>query len=85
MYIAFIYDHEYVKSDQDFYGDAIISFYPAEYKEKVKNNVCLKLLKKVFLFYILLASRFVKHVWINDLIFQIKKYLFNSISIYLVK
>lgn len=38
MYIAFIYDHEYVKSDQDFYGDAIISFYPAEYKEKVKTT-----------------------------------------------
>ena len=35
MYISFIYDHEYVKSDRDFYGDAIISFYPAEFKEKV--------------------------------------------------
>jgi hypothetical protein len=35
MYFAFIYDHDYVKSDQDFYGDAIVSFYPNESKEKV--------------------------------------------------
>ncbi len=45
MFFAFIYDHEYVKSDQDFYGDAIISFYPAEYKDKVikylKSLYCL--------------------------------------------
>ena len=35
MYIAFVYDHKYVKNDQDFYADAIVSFYPSESKEKV--------------------------------------------------
>ena len=35
MYITFVYDHNYVKNDRDFYGDAIVSFYPLESKEKV--------------------------------------------------
>jgi hypothetical protein len=40
MYFAFIYDHRYMKNDRDFYGDAILCFYPAERKESV-SDVCL--------------------------------------------
>ena len=35
MYFGFIYDHKYIKNDRDFYGDAIVTFYPVESKEKV--------------------------------------------------
>ena len=35
MFFAFVYDHKYIKSERDFYGDAIISFYPVESKETV--------------------------------------------------
>jgi hypothetical protein len=35
MFITFVYDHKYVRNDRDFYGDAIVSFYPLESKEKV--------------------------------------------------
>ena len=35
MYVAFVYDHKYIKNDRDFYGDAIVTFYPVESKEKV--------------------------------------------------
>ena len=35
MFFAFIYDHHYIKSDRDFYGDAIVCFYPTESKESV--------------------------------------------------
>ncbi len=38
MYFAFIYDHRYMKNDRDFYGDAIICFYPAERKESVSKR-----------------------------------------------
>jgi hypothetical protein len=36
MYIGILYDHTFIKNyDRDFVGDAILSFYPAEVKEKV--------------------------------------------------
>ncbi len=35
MFFAFVYDHKYIKDDRDFYGDAIISFYPFESKDTV--------------------------------------------------
>lgn len=37
MYFVFIYDSKYMKSDRDFFGDAIISFYPNEEKESVNK------------------------------------------------
>jgi hypothetical protein len=56
MYIAFVYDHKYVKNDQDFYADAIVSFYPSESKEKVVFVlllVCFKEKKKFKLLFII--------------------------------
>lgn len=56
MYIAFVYDHKYVKNDQDFYADAIVSFYPSENKEKVVFVlllVCFKEKKKFKLLFII--------------------------------
>lgn len=35
MFFTFVYDHNYMKSDRDFYGDAIICLYPVESKEAV--------------------------------------------------
>jgi hypothetical protein len=36
MYFAFLYDHKYMKSDRDFFGDAIVCFTPIDLKENVK-------------------------------------------------
>ncbi len=36
MFFSFIYDHNYLKFDRDFYGDAIVSFSPSESKDKVR-------------------------------------------------
>jgi hypothetical protein len=36
MFIGLLYDHTFIKNyDRDFVGDAIISFYPPDIKEKV--------------------------------------------------
>ncbi len=53
MYIAFVYDHKYVKNDRDFYADAIVSFYPAESKEKVYCSFQFVLEKKKKLLFII--------------------------------
>ena len=46
MYFAFVYDHKYLKAVKDFYSNAIVSFYPAQSKEKVIIFLLFGLFKK---------------------------------------
>lgn len=55
MYFGFIYDSKYIKSDRDFYGDAIVYFYPSDSKEQVTFIVNLSLLSFI-LFFLLLST-----------------------------
>ena len=54
MYVAFVYDHKYIKNDRDFYGDAIVTFYPVESKEKVLQiNIYILNLLTANIYYLL--------------------------------